>query len=83
VNLPPKGDFEEIATLTAETRPVVDPVQFKTAVAADVCRVGGDVVVTEVNGYGQYVRGTVLRHTRSSIDRTRPVKVARLSERAD
>jgi len=26
-----------------------------------VCRVGGDVVVTEINGNGRYVRGTVLR----------------------
>jgi hypothetical protein len=38
-----------------------DPTEFKNAVRADVCRVGGDVVLIETNGFGNYVRGTVLR----------------------
>jgi hypothetical protein len=31
-------------------------------VAAAVCRAGGDAVLAEVNGLGQYVRGTVIRY---------------------
>ena len=42
VNLPPQGDFEEIATLTqADGRALADnPNAFKAAVQADVCRLG-------------------------------------------
>ena len=29
-------------------------------------RIGGDVVVTEINGNGHYVRGTVMRATHTS-----------------
>ena len=62
VNLPPSGaDYEEIATLTPDYYSAYKPDDFKRAVAAPVCRVGGEVVVTEVNGQGAYVRGTVLR----------------------
>jgi hypothetical protein len=61
VNIPPQGPYEEIGTLTRASWATNDPVAFKNAVAGDVCRIGGDVVVTEVNGDGIYVRGTVLR----------------------
>jgi len=61
-NLPPGGDgYEEIATLTPSKGRAVTPDSFKSTVRADVCKVGGDVVVTEINGRGEYVRGTVLR----------------------
>lgn len=62
VNLPPHGDYEEIAALTPDGRRcAMNPNDFKSAVRDNVCRVGGDVVITEVNGFGCYVRGTVLR----------------------
>jgi hypothetical protein len=61
VNLPPGQEFEEIATLTSEDGFDTDPAKFKERVRADVCRVGGDVVFTEINAKGWYVRGTVLR----------------------
>ena len=61
VNLAPSGDYEEIATLAPDAFGVRDAEMFKHGVQADVCRVGGDVVVTEINGKGEYVRGTVLR----------------------
>lgn len=52
--------YEEIAildsTVTAE-----DAASFKQAVGPDVCELGGDAVLAEVNGKGGYVRGTVLR----------------------
>jgi hypothetical protein len=61
--LPQGGDFEEIATLTQREGKALalNPTEFKAAVQADVCRLGGDLVVTEVSGWGGYVRGTVLR----------------------
>lgn len=62
VNLPPQGDYEEIATLSPTgSKCAMNPNDFKDSVHDDVCRVGGDVVITEVNGFGCYVRGTVLR----------------------
>jgi hypothetical protein len=62
VNLPPAGDYEEIATLTPPySYGDITAEAFKANVHDEVCRIGGDVVVTEVNGQGIYVRGTVLR----------------------
>ncbi len=66
VGLPPQVPFDEVATLTPEVtmfgaKAARDPLKFKSAVHDAVCKVGGDVVVTEVNGQGVYVRGTVLR----------------------
>jgi hypothetical protein len=62
VNLPPGPGFQEIGTLNPDGDGLdIFPDKFKEHVRTDVCRVGGDLVVTEVNGKGQYVRGTVLR----------------------
>ena len=63
VSMPPSmNEYEEIAILTPTSSRWADsPQSFKDSVGDDVCRVGGDVVVTEVNGIGRYVRGTVLR----------------------
>jgi hypothetical protein len=38
-----------------------DPAVVKDAVKSEVCRLGGDVVVTEVNAHGHDVRGIILR----------------------
>jgi hypothetical protein len=35
---------------------------FRASVGAQACRVGGDAVLTEVNGRGVYFRGTVMRY---------------------
>jgi hypothetical protein len=62
LNLVPSGEaYEEIATLTPTDARAATPERFKQAVREDVCRVGGDVVITQINGDGWYVRGTVLR----------------------
>lgn len=63
MNLPPGTGFEEIATLTPDPDKSwdSDPEAFKEHVRADVCRVGGDLVVTEINAKGFFARGTVLR----------------------
>jgi len=65
VNLAPTTTgYEEIATLTPKPyEEAWTPEDFKKAVHGDVCRLGGDLVVTEINGQGAYVRGTVLRAT--------------------
>jgi hypothetical protein len=56
----PQGGYEEVGTIRSAGKGVDDPSELKRAIQADVCRVGGDVVVTDVNGYGNYVRGVVL-----------------------
>ncbi len=58
--LPQDGPYAEIGILKSDGWVCNDPVAFKKAVQADVCRLGGDVVFVHLNGYGQYVQGTVL-----------------------
>jgi len=36
--------------------------EFKDLVGSSVCKAGGDAVLAEVNGIGEYVRGTVIRY---------------------
>jgi hypothetical protein len=58
----PAGKYEEIATLTcAAEESIGSPSRFQKKVQADVCKVGGDVVVTEINGRGGIIRGVVFR----------------------
>jgi hypothetical protein len=59
----PSGPYEEVGILSQSSGWASDPEAFKQAVEADVCAVGGDVVVTEINGYGYYMRGVILRRT--------------------
>jgi len=61
--MPPATGYEELATLRLGFSMSTDPDYFKQAVRSDVCRVGGDLVVTELNGQGGFVRGVVLRRT--------------------
>ncbi len=37
--------------------------ELKEMIGPDVCRAGGDAVITEVNGSGEYVRATVVRYS--------------------
>lgn len=37
------------------------PAEFKSLIRKDVCLSGGEHVIGEVNGAGQYIRGTVFR----------------------
>ena len=65
----PSGLYEEIGTLTYGSKTLStyrasrDPDEFKQAVRGDVCKLGGDVVVTQVDRQGTIVRGAVLRKT--------------------
>ena len=53
--------YDEIAILDRGSTDVGDAAEFKETVRTQVCGLGGDAVIAEVNGYGKYVRGTVLR----------------------
>ena len=53
--------YDEIAILDCYANNAYDVAAFKESVRAQVCGIGGDAVIAEVNGHGSYVRGTVLR----------------------
>lgn len=42
-----------VVVLTAE--------DFREKVTEQVCAAGGDAVITQINGYGCYIRGVVVR----------------------
>ena len=56
----PDRPFDEVGVLEGGL-PASDARGFFRAVRPHVCRVGGDGVLTEINGQGVYVRGTVIR----------------------
>lgn len=58
----PREGYEELGVLEM-TRGTSEISKFKLAVAPQVCQAGGDLVTTDVNGYGFIVRGVVFaRH---------------------
>ena len=65
VSTVPGEGFQEVATLTLKNGMNGDipteAVRFRADVRDEVCQVGGDLVVTEVNGRGDIVRGVVFR----------------------
>jgi|SRR5579862_2988551 len=61
--IPPAGNWDEVGILSTQ-RETDDPAKFKTTVQSDVCKIGGEAVVTQVSADGTYVRGVVLRKAR-------------------
>lgn len=62
VGVPPASGYEEIATLSQSGGATTsDPSTFKEKIRADVCRVGGDLVVYRINGLGDFLGGSVMR----------------------
>jgi hypothetical protein len=63
VTVPSDRPQEQIGILDAELVPyaATTAAEFKDAVRNQVCQVGGDEVLAEVNGHGRYVRGTIVR----------------------
>lgn len=58
----PEGSLEELGILDIQKAGLVTTAgDFKTIVGPQVCAAGGDIVVAEVNGSGNYVRGSVFR----------------------
>jgi hypothetical protein len=61
---PPNRPYDAIGILDLApglTRAPSDPKTFMNTVRDKVCEVGGDGVLVEVNEFGQYMRGTVIR----------------------
>lgn len=64
MNSQPRGDYEEIGAVLMNGSQALFPSdlsKFQEMMRKDVCRAGGDIVVVDVNGIGQYVRGIVYR----------------------
>ena len=63
LSTPPTREYIELGVLQPNSQFRTKDVQvFRQQVDADVCRAGGDAVLAEINGTGQYVRGTVIRY---------------------
>jgi hypothetical protein len=60
------SSYVELGVLDLHFDPARDIAAFKEMVRADVCQAGGDLVVTEINGVGSYVRGIVFKKRPSS-----------------
>jgi hypothetical protein len=59
VNVLPETGYRELGVLDAAGI-VADKIDaFKVKIQQQVCEAGGDLVVAEINGYGDYVRGVV------------------------
>jgi hypothetical protein len=58
----PSRAYLELGVLEPTDGAGASATEFKEAVGDQVCRVGGDAVLTEVNGFGHYVRGTVIKY---------------------
>ena len=60
---PPESGYDEIGLLAIDgpAGSFRDPDEFVRAARPQVCRAGGEIVVTQINGLGAIVRGVVLR----------------------
>ncbi|MBJ6761266.1 hypothetical protein JGU66_10865 [Myxococcaceae bacterium JPH2] len=63
----PDRPFDELGVidLPARSNPTSLPssvTEFRAVAQPHVCAAGGDGVITEVNGFGQYIRGTVIHY---------------------
>ncbi len=54
-------DHEEVAILESEGQPAMTAAEFQRIVGRQVCELGGDAVVAEIDDQGAYLRGKVLR----------------------
>ena len=65
----PYAGYEEVGYLEVESfrgkRAATDYGEFYRAVRADVCKAGGEVVLPQINSAGEYIRGIVLRRSRT------------------
>ena len=59
----PESGYEEVGTIDRGTSGggARSPATFKGYVADQVCKAGGDMVVTQISADGYIVRGAVLR----------------------
>lgn len=57
----PNQKFEEIGIIDIEAN-IRDTASFKEFIQEKVCQVGGDAVIASINGYGMYIKGTVIKY---------------------
>jgi hypothetical protein len=66
VATPPGPGYQELGVLDPDAGFCIDSApEFREIVAAQVCGAGGSVVLTQISGFGCYIRGVVfseLRH---------------------
>jgi len=55
--------YTEVGILDTPEGPADNAADFKERVRAQTCEVGGDAVIAQVSGTGNYVRGTIVRYT--------------------
>jgi hypothetical protein len=73
----PAGGFVEVGTVDVNPGPYGinvyrDIAKFKTHVQPYVCQAGGDAVVAHANGYGMYIKGSILKSTGAAASAPQP-----------
>jgi hypothetical protein len=58
---PQSGGYQEIGVIEMDNGVTSSIAEFRKEVQTLVCKAGGDLVVSEINGVGSYVRGVVFR----------------------
>jgi hypothetical protein len=63
---PPAGGYAEVAVIDVQfgaygSNVYTDLAGFKQKIQPYVCRAGGDAALVHVNGYGMYIKATVLK----------------------
>jgi hypothetical protein len=62
----PSRPFDEVGIVEGHASPwgvgVNDVDEFREQIARAVCSHGADAVLAEINGFGQYVRGTLIHY---------------------
>lgn len=58
---PPNGGYIELGTLDLTTGATTNLGEFRSGIRPQVCRAGGDAALALANGYGVYIKATVLK----------------------
>jgi hypothetical protein len=58
----PDRPYDELGIVEPAVKRASSVVEFRDRIRADVCRAGGDAVLSEIGGSGLYERGTVIRY---------------------
>ncbi len=62
VTLPPSRPFDDVGSLNWDSGAAVGtPAMLKDAIRSQVCAIGGDAVIGQMNGHGNFIAGTVIR----------------------
>lgn len=67
----PSGNYVEIGAIDVQpgaygSNAFTDLASFKAEIEPEVCRAGGDAAVAFANGYGMYIKATILKSAAAS-----------------